>query len=143
MDRDAAGLVTGLHDTERSGDETFAWTRATATMTLPLLDRRVPWLKHVILLKSRVLDGHLDDFLIKTNRPGAGRSEWGKRKMRLVEKHLSDAPWLGAGYTDGWAMGTSRYMSLTFTSSKVVSRAVIASSFHVAVAVPTLGDASA
>ncbi len=37
------GILSGFHDGERAGQETFAWTRRQATMQLPGLDRRGAW----------------------------------------------------------------------------------------------------
>ena len=43
MDRPMTGILTGFYDTERAGQETFAWTRRQAAMQLPGLDRRGGW----------------------------------------------------------------------------------------------------
>ncbi len=43
MDRGASAVVAGLYDVERVGQETYAWTRRDATLTLPGLDRRAEW----------------------------------------------------------------------------------------------------
>ena len=43
MDRNPAGVVTGLYDVERVGQETYAWTRRSATLNLRGIDRRVEW----------------------------------------------------------------------------------------------------
>jgi len=43
MDRELPALVRGVFDVERNGDETFAWTGERATLSLPDIDRRVPW----------------------------------------------------------------------------------------------------
>lgn len=43
MDRDVPGVVTGLYPVERDGRETFAWTHALATVSLPGADRHAPW----------------------------------------------------------------------------------------------------
>lgn len=43
MDRGAPGIISGLYNVERAGDETFAWTHERVTMDLPGLDRRVEW----------------------------------------------------------------------------------------------------
>ncbi|HUR19450.1 MAG TPA: hypothetical protein VMZ90_01495 [Vicinamibacterales bacterium] len=43
MDRSMPGLLSGFYDTERVGQETFAWSRGEATLRLPGLDRRGAW----------------------------------------------------------------------------------------------------
>jgi len=43
MDRDPPGVVSGIYPVERSGRETFAWSRAAVTVAVPGLDRDVPW----------------------------------------------------------------------------------------------------
>jgi hypothetical protein len=43
MDRNASTVIPGLHEVERVGEETYAWTRGGATMTLRELDRDVDW----------------------------------------------------------------------------------------------------
>lgn len=43
MDRDLPALVTGVSPVERHKDETFAWTSARASVSLPGLDRRTEW----------------------------------------------------------------------------------------------------
>jgi len=42
FDRDPP-LVSGFYPVERAGDETFAWTRGRASLTIPGLDRRLAW----------------------------------------------------------------------------------------------------
>ena len=43
MNQGAPGIIDGLYDVERAGTETFAWTRRSATVKLPGLDRSVDW----------------------------------------------------------------------------------------------------
>ncbi|MGE3841503.1 MAG: hypothetical protein AB7I50_07935 [Vicinamibacterales bacterium] len=43
MDRELPRLVRGVFDVERNGPETFAWTGERATVSLPGIDRRIPW----------------------------------------------------------------------------------------------------
>lgn len=54
MDRDAAGITDGLYAVERSGDETFAWTRRSATLRLTGLDRRITWSCTIRMRGARV-----------------------------------------------------------------------------------------
>jgi len=53
MDRDLPRTVKGLFPIERGGGKTFAWTRRTAEVTLPDLNRRTPWLCRVGVLGGR------------------------------------------------------------------------------------------
>lgn len=43
MDGRVPSVLTGFHDGERAGEETFAWSRRQATLRLPGLDRRGQW----------------------------------------------------------------------------------------------------
>ena len=43
MDRSMPGMLTGVYDVERAGQETFAWTGRQASLQLPGLDRRGAW----------------------------------------------------------------------------------------------------
>jgi hypothetical protein len=43
MDRSMPGVLTGFYESERAGQETFAWSRRQVTMQLPGLDRRGAW----------------------------------------------------------------------------------------------------
>ncbi len=56
MDRPMTGILTGFYDTERAGQETFAWTRRQAAMQLPGLDRRGGWTCTVRLRGGRAAD---------------------------------------------------------------------------------------
>lgn len=53
MDRDVPAIATGLHGSERAGDETWAWSRQDASLRLPGLDRSRPWTCTVVVKGAR------------------------------------------------------------------------------------------
>jgi hypothetical protein len=53
MDRSVSAVARGIYGLERSGDYTFAWTSERAEITLPGLDRRVPWVCDIRLRGAR------------------------------------------------------------------------------------------
>lgn len=88
-----------------------------------LVDPAPGWVAHVLLLKEQVLDGRLDELLVKQNA-GAGNNEWGKRKMAVVRGHLNDTQWLATGYA-GWALGI-RSLACELESLPMLCRTAVA-----------------
>jgi len=43
MDQETPRVISGLYDSERAGDDTYAWSSGRVTLNLPGLDRRAPW----------------------------------------------------------------------------------------------------
>lgn len=73
MDRPMPGIVTGFHDIERVGDETYAWSRRQAAMTLPELDRRGAWTCVVHLRGGRPDTGQLPALTVSVDGIVTGR----------------------------------------------------------------------
>ncbi|MCL4813226.1 MAG: hypothetical protein KJ061_12100, partial [Vicinamibacteraceae bacterium] len=53
MDRDLLAVMTGFYPVERHNAETYAWTRTTAEIRLPGLDRREAWQCAIVLRGAR------------------------------------------------------------------------------------------
>ena len=53
LDRQVPRMLTGFWGPEHSGERSFSWTAASASVTLPGLDRRVPWRCAVSLRGAR------------------------------------------------------------------------------------------
>ena len=56
FDRPLPQVLAGFYSLERSGDLTFAWTSPQATVSLPGLDRQVPWRCTIRLRGGRAPD---------------------------------------------------------------------------------------
>jgi hypothetical protein len=72
MDRDLPGFATGFHPLERNGQESFAWTSGRAEVTLPGLDRRVPWTCAVRFRGARPPDLPQPDLVLAIDGVRAG-----------------------------------------------------------------------
>jgi hypothetical protein len=73
MDRPMGAVLSGVYDSERSGDDTFAWTGRQATMTLPGLDRRGPWTCIVRLRGGRADPASLPEVTLSVDGVVTGR----------------------------------------------------------------------
>ncbi len=63
----ATPAVTGLYDVERAGQETFAWTRREAVLSVPGLDRRVPWFCTIRLRGARADTSTLPEVVVSVD----------------------------------------------------------------------------
>lgn len=72
MDRDASRVVSGLYGPERVGQETYAWSSAHATLTLPGLDRSSNWSCHVRVKAGRAHESLFPDLVVSVDGVIAG-----------------------------------------------------------------------
>lgn len=64
IDLDVSSVVEGLYPSEHAGTERFSWTAGEVVVTLPGLDRRVPWTCTVQVRGARPDPGTLPDVLV-------------------------------------------------------------------------------
>ena len=91
LDRQASPLLAGFWGPERSGERSFAWTAASAAVTLPGLDRRVPWRCAVSLRGARAAG--VDQPVVTLSVDGrAGRPVTATNEFAEIVAHVPARP---------------------------------------------------